>query len=165
MGTARLMLFSFQRGKEMMPRPRRLAPVFASLAALALLLAGCGSVTTPTGSSSSPALTCATVLSGHSVDVVTAQLTCHVTGADPSDTSFSLQYRVTDDSGSAPHFTATCSGALRNGSGSCTQSYSAPVPRPLTPASVSGETTPGRQPLGPVTPTERTATPAPGQHL
>ncbi len=144
---------------------RRLGMIVTGVAALALLLAACGQTSVASGGGGGDLkLTCATVVAGHGIDVETAQLTCHVTGAAASDTAFSLQYHVTDNSN---HFsyTAACAGALHSGAGSCTQSYTAPVPVPLTPASVSGYTTPGHQALGPVTPTVATATLAPGQHL
>lgn len=146
------------------PSRRRLSMAIAGLAALALLLAACGQ-SGAAGGAGSPKLACVTVVSGGGIDVITAHLTCHVTGAAASDTSFSLKYRVTDDNGHTRDFTATCAGALHGGSGSCAQTYSAPVPLPLTPATVSGYTTPGHQALGPITPTEKDATPAPGQHL
>ncbi|HEU0026737.1 MAG TPA: hypothetical protein VFQ25_06435 [Ktedonobacterales bacterium] len=146
------------------PSRRRLGAVVAGFAALALLLAACGQSTAASGAGS-PKLSCVTVISGHGIDVITAQLTCHVTGAAASDTSFSLQYRVTDDSGQSRTFSTPCAGALRDGAGSCAQSYTAPVPVPLTPATVSGYTSPGHQALGPVTPIEQDATLAPGQHL
>ncbi len=136
----------------------------AGAAALALLLAACGA-TAPASSSAHPRLTCVTVIAGGSIDVVTAHLTCQVSGAAASDTSFSLQYRVTDDSGQSRTLADACVGALHNGAGSCSRAYSAPVPLSLTPATVSGYTSPGHQALGPVTPTVVTATLAPGQHL
>lgn len=146
-------------------RARGLA--LAGLVSLAALLAACGGAGgSPLGSSSaSPTLSCVSVTYAHDVDVITAQLTCHVTGAAASDTSFTLHYTVTNDSGQTRPFTATCVGTLTNGAGSCAQSYSAPVPIPLTPAAVSGATEPGHAALGPVTPTQRDATPQPGQHL
>lgn len=152
-------------GERLFASSRRLGISITGVAMLALLLSACGATPASSGSSGSPKLTCATLVSGHSIDLVTAQLTCHVTGASASDTAFSLKYRVTDDSGQGRVLSATCSGPLSNGVGSCTQSYSAPVPMTLTPATVSGETTPSHQALGPVTPAEHDATPAPGQHL
>lgn len=138
---------------------------FAVFVALASLLAACGSAPTQTSSSASghPTLTCDSVIGGQGVDTIAARLTCKVTGASASDTSFQLQYQVTD-SGSHLSYSAVCSGALHNGAGSCVQMYVAPVPLSLTPASVSGHAEPSNQALGPVTPTEHDATPAPNQH-
>ncbi len=152
-------------GLETRPRARRRWLILAALAALAPLIAACGSAMGATGASGHPTLSCTTIVASHGIDVIAAQLTCHVTGAAASDTSFKLQYRVTNPDGNAPRLTSTCDGALHNGSGSCTQTYTAPVPIPLTPGSVSGETSPGHQSLGPVTPVVHDATPVPGQHL
>jgi hypothetical protein len=153
-------------GQSAPPR-RRLSMVIAGVAALALLLVACGQNSAASGGAGGGGLklSCVTIVGGQGIDVVTAHLTCHVTGASSSDTSFTLKYTVKDDSGQSRTFTSVCKGPLQNGAGSCSQTYTAPVPFPLTPATVSGYTEPGHQALGPLTPTEQTATLAPGQHL
>ncbi len=145
---------------------RQRAGALAILVALASLLAACGSAQgqTSSGSSGHPTLACVSVIGGQGIDTIAARLTCKVTGATASDTSFQLQYRVTD-SGNHLSYSAVCAGELHNGAGSCTQTYVAPVPLSITPASVSGHAEPSNQTLGPVTPTEHDATPAPNQHL
>ena len=146
------------------PSRHHVSAISAGVAMLALLLAGCGQSTAASGAGGLK-LSCDTLVAGTGIDVITAKLTCQVTGASASDTSFTLKYRVTKDDGQSMTFSSVCQGALHDGSGSCTQTYSAPVPFPLTPGSVSGTTSPGNQALGPLTPTVHTATPAPGQHL
>jgi hypothetical protein len=139
--------------------------ILAGFVLLAALLAGCGANQPSPLGSGKLTLTCSTVVWGHDVDVVTARLTCRVSGAPASEASFSLTYHVTAQDARSFPFSAACHGTLTNGAGSCVQSYSAPAPIPVTPASVSGETAPSHITLGPVTPTEHDATPAPGQHL
>lgn len=141
--------------------------VLLCLTALALGLAGCGAAQpSPSGSSGRLALSCSSVVGPQGVDVIVARLTCHVSGAPASETAFNLTYHVTgQDSGQPRDLTPVCHGILQDGAGSCEQAYTTLAPNALTPASVSGETTPGHMALGPVTPAERDASPVPGQHL
>lgn len=134
----------------------------AGLASLVSPLVGCG--LTPGGggslTSGAPKLSCVARQYGHAVDVITTALTCQVTGAPASDTAFTLRYTVSEANGGTRTYPALCAGALHNGSGSCAQEYSAPAPFGSAVGSVSGETTPDQRPLGPLTPTERQATPS-----
>ena len=163
MGSGPRTLFGWREGAGMLPR-RSLRAGSVGLVALALLLAACGQAAGANGGGKLT-LSCGTLVAGQGIDVITAHITCHVSGAAASDTSFTLKYHVTSDDGRNITFSSVCAGTLHNGAGSCEQTYSAPVPFPLTPGSVSGYTSPGHQALGPLTPTVRTATPAPGQHL
>jgi hypothetical protein len=114
-----------------------------------------------------PTLTCETTSSAQGVDVITTTLTCDVRNAPASDTTFMLTYSVASTTtGQTRLFTPVCSGPLRDGSGSCVQRYSAPVPLTLGKGIVSGKTSPGQLPLGPVTPQQGPAqTPPPGGPL
>ncbi|HKS69322.1 MAG TPA: hypothetical protein VJQ45_02810 [Ktedonobacterales bacterium] len=115
--------------------------------------------TSTTGPNASRALTCTVhVSAGDSGgdggdDSVTMALACTVAHAPQSDTSFSLSFGVLDPLGQAHTFTQACAGALRGGSGSCSQSYTFVVPYGVVPAPVTGQSLPSRQQLGPTTPT------------
>lgn len=100
------------------------------------------------------ALTCTVHLSaGDEDDSENMALICTVTHAPQSDTSFNLGFGVLDPLGQVHAFTQPCGGTLRDGSGSCSQSYTFIFPFPATPAPVAGQSLPSRQQLGPTTPT------------
>lgn len=141
-------------------------PALAVLVLLVASLAGCGGAGGASdGSSGRTTLTCSTVVGAAGVDVISARLTCHVSGAPASDTAFDLTYHVTSPGITPATLTPVCRGTLVNGVGVCQQMYNVVAPNPIAPASVAGETTPSHTALGPVTPTEIDATLAPGQHL
>ena len=108
---------------------------------------------TLTVTASTAMLTCAVHSAEGSEDDETQQtLTCTVKQAPPTDTQFILHYSVRDPAGGLHSFTQTCTGLLRNGTGSCSQIYEfvfafSPVPAPVT-----GESLPSHKALGPVTP-------------
>jgi hypothetical protein len=83
---------------------------------------------------------------------VAHDLTCDVTGAPSSETSFTLQYQL-QDSGKTITYGPTCSGPLHNGNGSCFQTYTEVVGvfDHATP-SVFGKVLPSMQILKSVTP-------------
>jgi hypothetical protein len=97
-------------------------------------------------------LTCAAATAPQGIDVLSTRLTCEVTGAPASATSFRLHYTVKSASGSGFTPDATCDGSLQFGSGTCTETYTIPFPTASGTPSVAGELLPGRQPLGPVRP-------------
>jgi hypothetical protein len=137
-----------------------------ALLAMAALLAGCGGAGAASdGSSGHLTLTCSSVIAPTGIDVVSARLLCQVSGAPASATSFSLTYHVTNPDARGFPFGATCAAPLHRGAGTCVQVYSAPVPAPVSPATVSGYVEPGHIAIGPVTPKETQATPKPGQPL
>lgn len=140
--------------------PRAIA--VAALATLILALAACGAPSSP-DTASHPALSCTSVIAPTGIDVVSARLLCHVSGAPASATSFALTYHVTDPN--ARQFGQTCQAPIHRGAGTCAQVYSVPVPAPISPATVSGYIEPGHIAIGPVAPKETQATPQPGQHL
>lgn len=124
------------------------------LAGMALLVVACGSAgggSTSTGPTTRPTLTCTTQTGVEGIDVITAQLTCHVQGAARDATSFALTYRVSNSSGQGREIPGTCEGTLQDGAGVCTQRYAAPAPLGVGNGIVSGWTAPDHQPLGPVT--------------
>jgi hypothetical protein len=84
---------------------------------------------------------------------VTHDLTCNVTGAPSSETSFTLQYQL-KDSGKTLTYGATCSGPLQNGQGACFRTYTEVVGVfDHAMPTVSGNLLPSGQKLKPVTPT------------
>lgn len=104
---------------------------------------------------------CVTALRPYGVDTITFALTCQVTGAAPSDTSFTLQYQVASSNGQPHIFTPACVGTLRDGAGSCRQTYFVIAPFLFNRGSVAGSTSPGHVALGPIIPTQITPTPGP----
>lgn len=108
---------------------------------------------TPTPSVSTAQLNCTVRSAEGSEDDETQQtLTCTVKQAPLADTQFTLHYGVRDPAGGLHSFTQTCTGPLRRGGGSCSQTYEfvfafSPVPAPVT-----GESLPSHKALGPVTP-------------
>jgi hypothetical protein len=141
--------------------------VYAALSSALLLLAACGAAGAGGGGSSIPGgpqrmtLACTTETSPQGVDVISTLLTCTVTYAPASATSFVLNYHVTGSLDHPHEYTATCAGALHGGSGVCSQRYYAPVPLATGKAVVSGKTEPDQQQLGPVSPREVTPSGAP----
>jgi hypothetical protein len=106
-------------------------------------------------------LACTTETSAQGIDVISTLLTCTVTNAPASATSFVLTYRVTGSLDHPHEYTATCASVLRGGSGVCSQRYNAPVPLATGKATVSGKTEPDQRPLGPISPHEVTPPGAP----
>ena len=142
----------------------RAAAIVASV--LPLALSACGiSVDVPAASSSPSAstdsqatLTCqehsevAATFRDPGPQKVVHDLTCNVTGAPNSETSFTLKYQL-QDNGTMLTYGPTCSGPLQNGKGACFQTYIEVVgvfdhAMPI----VFGELLPGRESLGPVMP-------------
>lgn len=108
---------------------------------------------TPTIPTASLTLTCTVHTTEGSDDDETDQaLSCSISHAPAGDTSFVLHYGVRDPSGATHSFTQTCSGALRNGVGTCTQEYDFILPFAPVPGAVSGQSSPSGKPLGPVLP-------------
>lgn len=110
---------------------------------------------TPThgAKTAAPTLTCqAHTEEGSEDDSVRITLTCAVTHAAAADTSFTLHYGILDPVGNYQAFPQTCDGHLRNGSGSCTQTYTGIFPYAPKPGPVTGEFLPSHHKLGPVTP-------------
>ncbi len=82
------------------------------------------------------------------------ELTCKVAGAPSSETSFTLQYTLSDSNGTTETFPSRCEGALQYGAGTgtCVQKYDEDVGVFKNPrATVFGELLPSKEPLGPVT--------------
>ena len=110
---------------------------------------------TPSASATPPAptLTCAVhSAEGAEDDETQHTLTCTVKHAPLTDTRFTLHYGVRDPAGSIHPLDPACSGALHNGSGSCTQKYEFIVPFAPVPAPVTGASQPSDTALGPATP-------------
>jgi hypothetical protein len=130
------------------------------MALVPLLLAACAS-SAPTASASGghETLRCTLATSIQGVDVIKQVLTCKVTGAPASETGITLSYHAEDGAGQQRLLTPACVGALNQGSGSCTQTYSTPAPMGSGPGSVAGVTEPHHHALGPVTPTPVAGTP------
>lgn len=122
--------------------------------ALAGLVAACGSSANENvGGGPPPKVQCSQANTGHGVDVVNKKLTCQVANAASSDTSFTLHYAIKNDNGTPRTFDATCEGSLKNGVGTCTQTYALVVPGDLGTPSVSGEFLPSHRAIGPIAPT------------
>lgn len=165
----------------------RLLPALGSILLLAILLVGCRtpSVST-TGSAppttSSPAsgqppptasasatptnipgsthqLTCALETAVRPVDTVTETLHCTVAHVPSSETTFALQYTVMNRIGHPQTIAQNCRGALADGNGSCSVTFSVMAPLGSAKGTVSGATEPNRYPLGPVVPTQAKDTP------
>lgn len=128
-----------------------------ALSLLLAVLAGCGATVGAGGASEPVALTCVNRAAAHPIDIQSVVLTCAVAHAPSDATSFTLQYTVMDSLGQPRTMGATCASTLSNGAGSCTQTYSLPIPLDPTKAKVSGTLHPGGQTLGPVTPKQQPA--------
>ena len=113
-------------------------------------------VTATSGASataSAPTLTCAVHSAEGSEDDETQHtLTCTVKHAPLTDTRFTLHYGVRDPAGSVHPLEPACSGALHNGSGSCSEKYEFIVPFAAVPAPVTGASLPSDTALGPAAP-------------
>ena len=107
------------------------------------------SPTTPPGTTP---VTCTLSEHGSGIDVISATLSCSVSGAVASETSFTLTYTATGPNGQARPTSSQCSGALQHGSGACSQTYNFIAPYGGKPGTVAGETLPDHHQLGPVTP-------------
>lgn len=119
--------------------------------AFASTLAGCGMLTAKSVDGGPPSvLQCNQASTGHGIDVVNMKLTCQASGAASGDTSFKLHYTIKHGNGNLRTFDATCDGALRNGVGTCAQTYALVVPFDSGSASVSGEFLPSHKALGPL---------------
>jgi hypothetical protein len=140
--------------KDVLRRPRALKSTALLLTlALAGMVAACGTSTNVNlGGGPPPTVHCSEATVGHGVDVVNTKLTCTVSGAASSDTSFTLHYAIKHNGSSRP-FDATCDGKLQNGTGTCTQTYALVVPFDDGSATVSGELLPSHESVGPLTPT------------
>ena len=102
---------------------------------------------------SAPTLTCAVhSAEGSDDDETQHTLTCTVKHAPLTDTRFTLHYGVRDSAGSVHPLDPACSGALHNGSGSCSQKYEFIVPFAAVPAPVTGASLPSDTALGPAAP-------------
>ncbi len=118
-----------------------------------------GSLTTPSATgpvatqSAAASLTC--TLSKHvtGIDVITATLSCNVSGAAASETSFTLVYMATGPNGQARPIGPPCVGHLQDRAGTCSQNFSLTAPYGIKPGSVKGEALPDHRQLGPVVPT------------
>jgi hypothetical protein len=97
-------------------------------------------------------LTCTLSEHGSGVDLISATLSCSVSGAVASETSFALTYTATGPNGQEHPTSSHCSGALQQGSGTCSQTYNFVAPYGGKPGTVAGETLPDHHQLGPVTP-------------
>lgn len=143
-------------------------PLAAGILLLSLLLlAGCrvsadssgggGSTSGTSGTGTPPTLTCASQTAVHPVDTLRVKLTCAVAHAPSNATSFTVHYTVVDKLGHQRTLGAPCTGRLSGGSGSCTETFSLPIPLDPSKATVSGTLQPGGQPLGPVVPQQQPA--------
>ena len=100
-----------------------------------------------------PTLTCAVhSAEGSDDDETQHTLTCTVKHAPLTDTRFTLHYGVRDPAGSVHPLDPACSGALHNGSGSCSEKYEFIVPFAAVPAPVTGASLPSDTALGPAAP-------------
>lgn len=141
-----------------------------ALALLIMALAACGSANGPTTAASitppaiptgpvatptpGPLLTCkAHTGAGDEDDSVEIVLTCAVSHAPTSETSFTLHFGVLDPGGQFHALTPICAGTLRNTAGSCTQTYEFIFPFPINPGPVTGQFAPSGLRFGPVIPT------------
>lgn len=153
------------RHQQMSRAPIHLALLALVVVSAVLVLSACGhSVVSSAQSATSPAthspttspattpLTCTLSEHGSGVDVISATLSCSVSGAVASETSFALTYTATGPNGQGHPTSSQCSGALQHGSGACSQTYNFVAPYGSKPGTVTGETLPDHHQLGPVTP-------------
>lgn len=141
-----------------------------ALCLLVVALAACGSASGPTVAASTtppfvatgpvatptpgPLLTCkAHTGAGDEDDSVKIALTCSVSHAPASETSYTLHFGVLDPGGQYHALTPICAGPLHNNAGSCTQTYVFIFPFPINPGPVTGQFTPSGLRFGPVIPT------------
>jgi hypothetical protein len=125
--------------------------VLLALLALVSMVAACGLTRVETVGGGPPStLQCSQTNAGHGVDVVNMKVTCQVSGAASGDTSFQLHYTLKSGTGTLRSFDATCSGALQDGKGTCTQTYALVVPFDSGSPSISGEFLPSHKGLGPL---------------
>lgn len=140
------------------------------LACLSLALVACESASGPTAAATAPqpaattgpALTptpgtllrcTAHTSAGQEDDSEQIALTCAVSHAPASETSYTLHFGITDPSGMFHALTPTCAGALQNGAGSCSQIYEFIFPFAANPGPVTGQFAPSGLRFGPVIPT------------
>lgn len=158
--------------------PRHLCRQFIVLVCLLLALSGLaacsgsgvggglGTSATPTAATRTPtaavttstsavALVCSYQEQLRPVDSIQVILSCTVTHAPSSATSFTLRYRLTDKVGAQHLLQPDCIGALKNGQGACHQTYALTLPlaSALAHGVVTGALEPDQSPLGPVAPT------------
>ena len=135
-------------------RFRRTALLWSGALTLAIALVGCSPLEithVTTGDAGSPTtLQCNQSTVGHGVDVVNMKLTCQASGAASGDTSFQLHYTIKNGVGQTHSLNATCTGALVNGAGTCTQTYALVVPYDTGSATINGEFLPSHTLLGPL---------------
>jgi hypothetical protein len=125
------------------PSPAASRPVIGPVAVTA----------TPSPSTSTATLACSVHTAEGSEDDETQQtLTCTVKQAPSTDSHFTLHYGVRDPAGNLHPFPQTCDGALRKGTGSCSQTYEFVFAFSPTPAPITGESLPSHKTLGPATP-------------
>ena len=137
---------------------KRLFVGLMAMGILAAALAGCGAGTSSQASSGQVTLRCTQREQGMLVDASPLTLSCNVSNAPASATSFQLHYTLNPQGQQAHSYDSVCAGTLHNGAGSCTQIYTVIAPLSPTDAHVSGALMPGNTPLGPVTPTLVSAT-------
>jgi hypothetical protein len=139
-------------------RMHRGVSVFVMGLVALVVLGGCGM--SPTGpGSAAPALSCTMTRDGHSIDTITYTVACHVTNTAPGDTTFALHVAFADGSGRTNAFDAPCAGTIKDGAGSCSQSYVVRAPFSVASGTVSGALMPSGRPLGPLTLTPTQVTP------
>ena len=144
----------------------RLASLVFALVGAVLVLTSCSRATvspvqsaipSATASVSTPSqngsLTCTLSKGIAGIDVISARLSCTVSGAAADETSFTLTYTATGPNGQGRPMGPLCTGSLQQGAGTCSQSYSIVAPYGGEAGSVAGEAMPDHRPLGPVTPT------------
>jgi hypothetical protein len=89
---------------------------------------------------------------GEIEDATEQILTCNVSHMPTSDTSFALHYGIQDPAGQVIPLDPVCQGTLKEGSGTCTQTYEFVVAYPPVPGKVTGQSLPSHTNLGPVKP-------------
>jgi FlaG/FlaF family flagellin (archaellin) len=102
-------------------------------------------------SSASAVLSCTIHEEPLTADTVSVTLSCTVTGAAASETSFTVSHTSAGPKGQGQAVNATCSGPLRGGVGTCSVTFIESATG-AAPGSVAGELFPSHRPLGPVTP-------------
>jgi hypothetical protein len=124
--------------------------IILAMLAPALALSACAMSSTGTGPN--PTLACTQNEAPQGVDVIAVTLSCKVSGAPSTDTSFQLHFTVSNDQGAKRQFDQLCQGTLQNGSGSCTATYSVIAPFSISTSSAQGLLLPSQRQIGPVTP-------------
>ena len=69
-----------------------------------------------------------------------------------------LHYSIQNNAGKSIVLPPVCQGTLSGGAGSCTATFSSPLPQLLTRGVVSGSTEPNQYPLGPISPKQVSGT-------